>query len=68
MTYRECVLRWAMAWKLEHSADAAEHLRRLAAVEQRRVRAWGRRRFGPGWDRLEPRVRAQLVRDHGRDH
>ena len=48
--------------------DALPRLTRLGVKESARVRAWGRRRWGTAWDRLDPRVRAQLVKQHGRNH
>lgn len=49
-------------------ADPLATLTRLAHKEATRVEAWGRKRWGAAWDRLDPRVRAQLVKEHGRDH
>ena len=48
--------------------DPLPRLSKLAHKESARVQAWGRKRFGAAWDRLDPRVRAQLVKEHGRNH
>jgi hypothetical protein len=50
------------------TADPLATLTQLAAKEATRVEAWGRKRWGAAWDRLDPRVRAHLVKEHGRDH
>lgn len=50
----------------EARKDPVASLRKLAEKEFRRTNAWGRRRFGAGWDRVDPRVRARLIaRDRG---
>ena len=49
-------------------SDPGAKLGELARKETRRVNRWGRRRFGTGWDRLDPRVRSRLVQENGRNH
>jgi hypothetical protein len=55
-------LRTLIADALRGNAEAARKLAALRERERLRIARLGRRRFGPAWDRLDPRLREAWLR------